>query len=266
MEYNKSINSIASLLEDKGFNKEALEFIDAIQTLPFSIQREPHRRLPFHSLKKDIIHGPGEKIPFAKKGEVVIQIDPVTGKETLLMWGMKKPMTFEEIERAINKGTIRAEYLIEQYQHAVDENTRKFFKAMIEDVEEDKNNKIIKKLGYISGDLKKRGYTLLVRKINKIACDFMLRNSFMDESYSIPSLEDIFEKSSSLADFDSNLNKISDAYENIGNIIKKFEKKFKDEIINKQDNDTDDNILDIVRKADKMINNRIKDMVNHIKK
>lgn len=266
MRYTKNVDTIVSLLENKGFDKEALEFLDAVQTLPFSMKPEQHRRLPFHTLKKDIVHGPGEKIPFAKKGEVVVQIDPVTGEETLLMWGMKKPMTLEQIESAISRGVIRAEYLVEQYQHAVDENARKFFGAMLEDVKEEDSKKVLKKLGYISGDLKKRGYTLLVKKINKISCDFMLKNSFMDESYKFPSLEDVFEKSSSLADFDSNLNKLAEAYDNIGSVIKKFEQKFKKEILDKHEEDTDDNILRIVREADDMINKKIKNMINYIKK
>ena len=181
--------NIVKMLEEKGFDKEA----GYVSDLNRAMERTPRNPRMFPPEPKAYsVTDPN--MPFAKKGEPVIQIDPVTGKESIVLWGIDPsgkptvPKTKEDITKDIHMGVIDVVQLEKQYQKA-DFNAKKFLQPLVALAEEVAAKKstvltpagggrkwnlkspikkgLFSKLAFIQDSLNKRGYVLLAKKLDK---------------------------------------------------------------------------------------------------
>lgn len=181
--------NIVKMLEEKGFDKEA----GYVSDLSKAMRRTPRnpRMFPPESKVRSVAD---PNMSFANKGEPVIQINPATGKEGIILWGIDSPnkptapKTEEDITEDIHTGVMTVEQLEQQYQRA-DFNAKKFLQplmALAENVAAEKSNVLtpaggerkwnlkrpikkglFNKLAFIQDSLNKHGYVLLAKKLDK---------------------------------------------------------------------------------------------------
>jgi len=279
MSYSKKFDKVIETLNTKGLGKEASDVSqvkDAVfNALPLSraferTPRQPHMPFP------DVSHSPTDpnvKVPFAKRGEPVITLDPVSGKEKITLWGMDKPQTREELLTGIKTGVLTAERLTDQYSKG-DASVKKFLAPLIEQTNNqgeissplgqglDRRNVLRSKLASISESLDKLGYTLLVSKLASAVNEYDKVANETDEMHSIPSIEKVYEKSDSATAFRGNIKKLIGIHENILLIVKNFEKE-ESEIMDKvhseelSEEGAVEKIIALVTKSDKASNAEI---------
>ncbi len=182
MSYTGRISSIVEVLKSRGLDKWSNDLSEVKNAMmfdlpDFSTKRE---RPPLHGLKNRPEHIPYDpKTPQFEDGELVIQLNPATMTEELMMWDAKrrKLVPRNEIKNMIDKGTMREERVLDQYRDAPP-NLQKEIKPLIDIIQEKRTfsnmpqgevgipYSLRSKMAYISDCLEKRGYTILVKKLN----------------------------------------------------------------------------------------------------
>lgn len=91
--------------------------------------------------------------------------------------------------------------------------------------EEILDNTLVKeKLASILTCLDKLGYTILVKNLSNAMGDFKIASGDVVENHSIPSIEEIYEESSSPNDFSKEVKRLIGVHDKIIDLVKKFDK------------------------------------------
>lgn len=184
MSYTGRLNSIVEVLKSRGLDKWSSDLSDVKNAMMFGMPdyTTKKERPPLHGLKNRPEHIPYDpKTSQFEDGELVIQINPATMTEELMMWdaNRKKLVPRDEIKNRINKGTMREERVIDQYKDAPPK-LQKEIKPLIDIIQEKRTfsnlpqdemgipHSLISKMANISNCLEKRGYTILVKKFNAV--------------------------------------------------------------------------------------------------
>jgi len=242
MSYADLFNNAIDTLITRGLDKSASEIISVKEAM-FSglpIEDVPYRHAPLHGEKNVINKGLSDPTaPFAKKGDPVVQLDPFTGKETLIFWNGNKHVSQKDIERQIDQGVMTEERLNEFYERGTPQ-VKTLIKPLIvrarnkpqtfnSGLSEKEHNIIRGKLSHIIDSLDKLGYTILVKKLSTAVEDFNKAAGDVKEEHTIPSVEEIYENSSSPKDFGKEVKKLISVHDKIIDLVKKFDKQ-KDKI------------------------------------
>jgi len=163
--------SIAAVLKDRGFDKEAAVVNEAALGMgqgvgkwsPTMMQPEIHRTEPQDVAPKE----PGQQ--FAEKGELITVLNPSSGKEEIILWGIQKPFTIDELNEAVKNGYLAVDYFNEQYQKATDPKTKEFFKDMRTKADAFRKHQAIGKLASLGSKLTEKGYETLGRRLFEAA-------------------------------------------------------------------------------------------------
>jgi hypothetical protein len=175
------VNGLMKMLNERGFDRMSSELSEIKSStfygMPFS---QPTLSLPtFNGSKRTSRPSPSNPNthPY-EKGDIVVELNPTTMKEELMMWDGKKLIPKREIEKMIDTGAMREERFLSQYNNA-DLNVKKHMRPLIDLINSKKEFSsgkggipypVRNKLSSISECLEKRGYILLVQKL-KIAMD-----------------------------------------------------------------------------------------------
>lgn len=210
MSYSRRIDKIVSMLNDRGFDKKASEVLEAREAMIGDLPNysSPSRRPLMHSQRSPQRPSPSDPgAPMYKKGDFVIELNPTTMKEELMMWDGRRLVPKKEIEDMIVKGVMREERLLPQYDKS-SPGVKKEMKPLLELAEKSRTFSNIPsgtvgipysvhdKLAGITYSLEKIGYTLLVKKL-KTAMSKYLRVSSNEEDHNIPSIGKVYEESDS---------------------------------------------------------------------
>jgi len=260
MSYVDRFNNIVNILNLKGLDKSASEITSVKEAMlsGLPLEKVPYRHAPLHGEKNVTDKKVTDPtVPFAKKGDPVIQLDPVTGKETLVFWDGGRQVSQEEIEKQIDQGIMTEERLKEFYERGTPQ-IKTFIKPLIVRAR-NKSNIIREKLSYIINRLDKLGYSILVNKLNTVIENFNKVAGDVKEEHTIPSIEEIYEDSSSPKDFGKEVKKLISVHDKIIDLVKKFDKQ-KDKIdsSNLSEDEAVKKTVKIVRDVGKATNSELK--------
>ena len=160
--------SIAVVLKDRGFVKEASEVTEAAWGMGQGVGKWTPSMMKSPEYRPSEPSQIGSKEPL-EKGELITELDPATGKETVIMWDFKKPMTMDELEDAVKKGYLAVDYFNEQVRSARDPKVKKFFEMLLSKADDYRKQKAISRLSSISQVLDEKGYDALGTRIRKVA-------------------------------------------------------------------------------------------------
>lgn len=246
MSYSRRIAKIVDMLSDRGFDKKASEIVEAKEAMfgDLPSYSPPSRRPLMHGQRGPQRPSPSDPdTPMYKKGDFVIELNPTTMKEELMMWNGRRLVPKKEIEDMIVKGVMREERLLPQYDKSSPE-VKKAMTPLLELAEKSRTfsnvpsgtvgipYSVQDKLAGITYSLEKRGYSLLVKKL-KTAMSKYLRVSSKEEDHKIPSIEKVYEESDSPEDFDRRIKKLKGVHEKITDIVEDFEDNYKSEVLDK---------------------------------
>jgi hypothetical protein len=180
------LNKLSDILNERGFNKEASELKSikeaALTGYPFFGETKHTPRLLSDRQPGKTFHEPTDpNIKPYEKGDFVIDLNPTTGKEELMLWDGKRLIPKKEIEEMVSTGAMREERLIGPYNKATPDvkaqlkpllefAKSKMASGSLPPKEIGESNYPAERLAYLKDCLEKRGYTLLVKKL-KTAMD-----------------------------------------------------------------------------------------------
>lgn len=256
-------------LMKKGFNSEATEIRqikESIQQGLFDVERfrRPAPRFQATPSPKQ----PSKPEPFAKPEEYIMELNPQTGKETIKMFKdvhKKYPMVMDDLLEymdEVSRGKRDPEFLFNAFKKAPPEVKKVMEDAMKMTLQRHdvKVRKASYKLKLASEDAFEKGYDAISRRLLKASEEL----SKIKEKHDVFSLESIYQKADDLKDFWGDLERFTKAMEEVTKIIRSFDDRYKEKVLNKVDNkEIDDKeaiekTIDLVRGADKEIQKKIK--------
>jgi hypothetical protein len=256
----KKIDSLISELVARDFNREAsdVKLLKEAMYPPLSKVFSPTPRQPrmFSPVQRGTAPVTNKNMEFAKPGESVTRLDPVTGIERVIKWKMEDPMPVEkkrELERKVDEGEVGIDWLQGAYDGVPEKQNKLFFGYLLG---KEKKKTLKGRLAGISGELERRGYTLLVKKLKIATDEYNKEMQAQDEHHVIPSIENIYEKSKSPQEFENKVKKLVSVHDRITDIVKKFENEYKFKILNKaesgalSEDEAVRSTLNLVSKAD----------------
>jgi hypothetical protein len=180
------LNKISDILNERGFSKEASELSRikeaALTGYPFFGETKHTPKLLSDRKPGQTFHEPTDSnIKPYEKGDFVIELNPTTGKEELMLWDGKRLIPKKEIEDMVETGAMREERLIGPYNKATP-NVKAQLRPLLEYAKSKEASGSLpskeigeayypaERLAYLKDCLEKRGYTLLVKKL-KTAMD-----------------------------------------------------------------------------------------------
>jgi hypothetical protein len=213
MSYSGRINKIIASLNDRGFSKKASEVSEVKEAM-----------LDISPLQS--------KRAYDSSGKPIVQNDPDTGAESVVLWG--RPMTKKELAHEVHFGAIDEGRLKDQFSRG-DQSVQKFLAPFIDMAQKKQGvpRALGVKLAHISNALEKTGYTILINKFNTAVEGYLKAAAESEEEHTIPSVEKTYEKSKSLEDFGKGVKKLIRMYDNIDDLIKEFDKKYETEVLDK---------------------------------
>jgi len=163
----KALESISQVLKDRGLEKYASDIESATFDMPRGVSKwTPSMMRPNQSAPPAPATGVQS---FAQKGEVVNDFDAATGTFKLILWGMKSPMTMDELSQATTRGDFPVQYFAEQVNDAKDPAAKKFFSHMLQLAERSRSQQAVKKLASLSDFLLQKGYDTLSKRLIEAA-------------------------------------------------------------------------------------------------
>jgi hypothetical protein len=235
MSYSRRLNSIISTLNARGLEKVASE-VSEVKEAMFGEMPDYNRgtmRPPLHGEKNRGQFIPTDRnTPVAKKGEPVIELDPTTGEEKIILWGIDRPLSQKEIMQDIKSGAMTEERLKSEYSKGGPKE-KKFLAPLIEEAQGPQAYvpyHLGKKFAYISDQLKKRGYTILVDKFDRAISDYKKYAAESKEDHNIPSVEKVYEESETPEEFGKKIKKLIGVHDKIISLVKKFDEKLDSEV------------------------------------
>lgn len=263
MSYSRRLNNIISTLNARGLEKVASE-VSVVKEAMFGVMPDYNRSI----LKRPPLHGEKNRgqfipsdpnTPIAKRGEPIIELDPKTGEEKIVLWGIDRPMSQKEIMDDIKRGAMTEERLKNEYSKAGPKE-RKYLEPLIEKAQRPQvyvPYALGRKFAYISDQLKKHGYTILVDKFDRAVSEYVKCAAESKEDHSIPSVEKVYEESETPEEFGKKIKKLIGVHDKIISLVKKFDDKFESEVKDKMDSkklsesDAVKKIVDLVTDTDK---------------
>jgi hypothetical protein len=161
-----ALNDVSVVLKDRGFIKEAAIVDAATFSMPHGVGKVNPMMSQYPGVRSQGPTETGTAEPL-EKGDLVTELDPVTGKEIVRLWGIHKPMTLDELAEAVKKGHLAVDYFNEQYQNAKDPDNKKFFKDMLNRAEIRRKQWSGEKLASLSKQLLDKGYDTLGRRLKE---------------------------------------------------------------------------------------------------
>ena len=164
------INKIAEVLNERGFNEAASDLMGVKEAT-----LTPRTPRMFGTPERSF-QGPSDPhTPMYEKGDMVVELNPTSGREEIMMWDGKKLISKKEIEKMIDHGVMGEERIFSQYDKAPPE-MKKHIRPLMEFAKSKRMFDIPAgevgvpyhvrgKRARISESLHERGYTLLVKKL-----------------------------------------------------------------------------------------------------
>jgi hypothetical protein len=269
----KQIENVVASLRDRGMGDKAA-LVEKIATGMFErwdVGRRPGLPPMHPRVKEPTEIAPTGQKQFAQKGELVEELDTSgAGNHRYILYGIKKPMTMDELDDAVKKGYLATEYFNEQFQSAKDPNSKKFFKTMLDKSLAYSRAKAAAHLESLSTLMFNKGYEAISHRLKKAAQDVSMEVKRLIEKHEIPSLELLHEKSGSPEQFEQTVQKLVSAYEDAAKIIKEFDKKYIEKVMNpllKKEFDSDGasrETMQLVRKSDSEIDSKMREISRNI--
>jgi len=262
------LNKLTDILVENGLEKKASDISEVKEAMfgdvPYNI---PNRmRPPLHGERNRGQFTPSDpSTPIAKRGEPVIELDPNTGEEKVILWGIDRPLSKKEIMQDIERGIMTEERLTDQYSRG-NTQVKRFLAPLIEKAQGPQAHvpyALGKKFAYISDQLKKHGYTILVEKFDKAVSEYKKYAAESKEDHSIPSVEKVYENSETPEEFGKKIKKLIGVHDKIISLVKKFDEELESEVKNKinskklSESDAVKKIVDLVTKTDKKTESEI---------
>lgn len=214
--------------------------------------------------------------PYGRGRDPKIIIDPDTNEEKIQLCNMNKPLSKKEIENEIYKGLITKEILLDLIQRG-EKRVRFFLEPYIElafrrkDImtpfgKQFRNRQYLnKRFSYIVDTLNEKGYKHLSDKLSPLIESYNKSAAVpVKEAHTIPSIENIYENSSSFSDFEDKLQNLIETYENLLDITKKFNEEYKRKILKEvglkklKEEDAVNATIKMVTEADRESNRELK--------
>jgi len=275
MEYKEKLDRMIDSMKKRRLDKVADELLnikEAIGELGPIVPEGIHRRRGL--LRRSPDKEPHEVVPGDlgqkgfEKGDIYTELGP--GTETQKLWGTPKHKV-RTIQRFIDdqkSGILQAEHLLEDYVNESDPNKKALYYENLKKVLS--NYKAMgSRLSYVKEALDKKGYETLAKRVGLI-CDLIWRGASMEEKHELPSIEAVYEKSSSPGEFDENLKKLVKVYEYLAMMVKKFESEYKSKVIDRaslekdSEKDITEKTVDLVRKSDHAIYAKVNSMLREM--
>jgi len=164
-----TIDELIIQLEKTGRHKEARD-LSQVKKAISGVGRRPGlpRAVPEKEPTEVVPSQESLKKPFARKGEFVVEIDPKTGEEKYIMYGIERPFSIDELEEHIKSGRMTTQWLLDQYNAAKTPKWKGFFGDLIKKQQE-QTKKVAACLCEASATLSKSGYDTLSHRVHKIA-------------------------------------------------------------------------------------------------
>lgn len=258
MSYSGRLNKIIDKMNTIGFDKSAVKLSEVKEAMFGNVPnysgnvRRPTRHGE-KNLGRPTPSDPSEH-PYTK-GEFVIELNPTTMKEELMMWDGNRLIPKKELENMIGRGVMREERIVSQCAKS-SPGIKKHMGPLLELAKSKRVLFPMRRLSYITDYLDKRGYTLIVKKLKTAMEEYRIAMAD-SEVHTIPSIEKVYEDSDSPADFDQDIKRLKGVHEKITDIVEEFEKDYKSEVIEKvlskelSEDDAVKKTVDLVNKADR---------------
>lgn len=265
-----NLERMLTTLKSKGLHRYAQELEEISAQLHREEPLTKRRVLPSERMHEKPRTKPTiKKEPFAEKGEEIIELSPQT--ERLVRWKMPgvgegEKFTVEDWVDAVKSGVLTSEIIRKELGQASGEKKKTLSDLLSLARGKEKIKKEASRfLSRISSAIAKDGMDDIAEKIEGIS----RRLSAAEMHPRLFSIESIYQKSSDLLDFMDNLEEFQKILENIVEVIKDFEKEYRnksrDYIKNDITKEEVDKILMVVRSADSKINRYVKELEKKIK-
>jgi len=241
-----ALESVSSVLTDRGFDKEAATVSEAAAYMrPHPPVSRPPAPTPMGTV-------------WDKSQDTYTELDP-TGK------GQHKSVKpLAEIQK--NIGIMTPEEIEYELHSNTDPAVRKYlhdFVSVIKQVQLDKIASIVK-LASLGEALTEKGYDTLGRRLFEAAGRLSAQVKSSPDKHATPSIEAVFEASKSAKDFEDGVKKLGQMYEDISKLVKEIDKEYLDKIMHPLDRkeiteeEAKSRTIEMIRGTDLKIDNRFK--------
>jgi molybdenum-dependent DNA-binding transcriptional regulator ModE len=231
MDIEKILKDIVSDLKSRGFDKHAavVAEVEAGWT-PGGFKGTPYQ---MRSPQPTPIGTPG-----FHTGDVYIELTPLNEKkEEMRRWDFPEegPYTMDQMIFGIKKGFFAVDNIAKELQKAQSPVLKRQMQMLLNLAEETTGQKAITRLASLAKTLTEKGYDTLGRRLMQAVDSASMQIRHLLEKHEAPSLELLYEKSGSAKKFEESVQKLMSIYDNVGKIIKNFDREYLDQIMHPLD-------------------------------
>ena len=135
----------------------------------------------------------------------------------------------------IKKGFFAVDNIAKELQKAQSPVLKRQMQMLLNLAEETTGQKAITRLASLAKTLTEKGYDTLGRRLMQAVDSASMQIRHLLEKHEAPSLELLYEKSGSAKKFEESVQKLMSIYDNVGKIIKNFDREYLDQIMHPLD-------------------------------